>query len=83
MTCQAVQANQFLALSRWFPPQNLSYLLASHADPDIIAALDRWLSSTRAKLAISRIRERFAPHFTEAGKTEDRVIGGRIQVGGW
>jgi flavorubredoxin len=76
----------FLALSRWFPPQNLSYLLASHADPDIIAALDRWLSSTRAKLVISRIWERFAPHFTKAGKTEDRVIGvpdagGRLALG--
>ena len=76
----------FLALSRWFPPQNLSCLLASHADPDIIAALDRWLSSTRAKLVISRIWERFAPHFTKAGKTEHRVIGvpdagGRLALG--
>jgi flavorubredoxin len=76
----------FLALSRWFPPQNLSYLLASHADPDIIAALDRWLSSTKAQLVISRIWERFAPHFTKAGKTENRVIGvpdagGRLPLG--
>ena len=65
----------FMALSRWFPAQNLSYLLASHADPDIIASLDRWMTSTRAKLVISRIWERFAPHFTKAGKTEDRVVG--------
>lgn len=76
----------FLALSRWFPAQNLSYLLASHADPDIIASLDRWLTSTRAKLVISRIWERFAPHFTKQGKTEDRVIGvpdagGRLPLG--
>jgi flavorubredoxin len=76
----------FLALSQWFPAQNLSYLLASHADPDIIASLDRWLTSTRAQLVISRIWERFVPHFTKAGKTEDRVIGvpdagGRLPLG--
>lgn len=65
----------FLSLSAFFPPQNLSYLIASHADPDIIASLDRWMTSTQAKLVISRIWERFAPHFTKAGKTEDRVIG--------
>lgn len=65
----------FLALSRWFQPQSLSYLLASHADPDIIASLDRWLTSTRAQLVISRVWERFVPHFTKAGKTENRIIG--------
>jgi flavorubredoxin len=65
----------FLGMSRYFPPQNLSYLIASHADPDIIASLDRWLTTTRAQLVISRIWERFAPHFTKAGKTENRVIG--------
>ncbi len=76
----------FLTLSRFFPAQNLSYLIASHADPDIIASLDRWLTSTRAQLVISRIWERFAPHFTKVGKTEDRVIGvpdagGRLPLG--
>lgn len=76
----------FLGLSRFFPPQKLTYLLASHADPDIIASLDRWLTSTQATLVISRIWERFAPHFTKAGKTEDRVFGvpdagGRLPLG--
>jgi flavorubredoxin len=65
----------FVTISRFFPPQDLSYLIASHADPDIIASLDRWMTSTQAKLVISRIWERFAPHFTKAGKTEGRVIG--------
>lgn len=65
----------FLGMSRHFAPNKLSYILASHADPDIIASLDRWMTSTPAKLVISRIWERFAPHFTKAGKTEDRVIG--------
>lgn len=76
----------FLSVSRYFSPQRLAYLLASHADPDIIASLDRWMTSTSAKLVISRIWERFAPHFTKVGKTEDRVIGvpdagGRLKLG--
>ena len=76
----------FITLSRFFPAQSLSYVVASHADPDIIASLDRWMSSTRAKLVISRIWERFAPHFTKVGKTEGRVIGvpdagGQLQLG--
>lgn len=65
----------FLGLSRFFPAQKLSYLLASHADPDIIGALDRWLTATQAQLVISRVWERFAPHFTKAGKTEGRIVG--------
>lgn len=64
-----------LTSSRFFPPQQLSYLIASHADPDIIASLDRWLTSTPARLVISRVWERFVPHFTKTGKTQGRVIG--------
>ena len=76
----------YMSLSNWFTPQKLSYLVASHADPDIIASLDRWLTSTQARLVISTIWERFAPHFTKAGKTEGRVIGvpdagGRLPLG--
>jgi flavorubredoxin len=75
-----------MALSRHFTPQHLQYILASHADPDIIASLDRWLTTTPAKLVISRIWERFAPHFTKAGKTANRVVGvpdmgGRLPLG--
>jgi flavorubredoxin len=65
----------FLGMSKYFAPQKLSYLIASHADPDIIGALDRWLTATQAQLLISRVWERFAPHFTKAGKTEGRIIG--------
>ena len=64
-----------MTTSRYFTPQKLSYLIASHADPDIIAGLDRWLTSTSAKLVISSIWERFAPHFTKVGKTTGRIIG--------
>lgn len=65
----------FLTMSRHFAPQKLAYLLASHADPDIIASLDRWLTSTHAHLVISRVWERFVPHFAKLGKTDARVIG--------
>ena len=76
----------FLGMTRHFSPQKLSYIIASHADPDIIASLDRWMSSTQAMLVISCVWERFAPHFTKVGKTDNRVIGvpdsgGRLPLG--
>ncbi|MGD9551027.1 MAG: MBL fold metallo-hydrolase, partial [Burkholderiaceae bacterium] len=40
----------FMGMTRHFPPHKLSYLIASHADPDIIASLDRWMTSTKASL---------------------------------
>ena len=76
----------FMGMSRHFAPQKLSYIIASHADPDIIASLDRWLTSTSAQLVISRVWERFVPHFTKVGKTEGRMIavpdsGGHLPLG--
>ena len=76
----------FLGMTRHFSPQKLSYLIASHADPDIIASLDRWMTSTQAKLVISKLWARFAPHFCKIGKTDDRIIGvsdegGRLRFG--
>jgi len=76
----------YLGMTRHFQPQRLSYVIASHADPDIIASLDRWLSSTSADLVISRVWERFVPHFAKSGKTLERVVavpdaGGRLRLG--
>ena len=76
----------FASMAPYFAPQRLSYLLASHADPDIIASLDQWMTSTRAALVISRIWERFAPHFTKVGQTQNRIIavpdeGARLPLG--
>lgn len=65
----------FLAVGREVGMPKLRYLLASHADPDIIASLDRWLTSTQAQVVVSRIWERFVPHFCKIGKTQDRVLG--------
>lgn len=65
----------YLGMSQHFAPNKLSAIVASHADPDIIASLDRWMTGTSAPLYISRLWERFAPHFCKPGKTEGRVIG--------
>jgi flavorubredoxin len=65
----------YVGLTKHFPPHQLEAILASHADPDIIASLDRWMTSSPAKVYISRLWERFAPHFCKPGKTEDRIIG--------
>lgn len=66
----------YLAMTRHFKPHQLSAILASHADPDIIASLDRWMTATNsARIYISSIWERFVPHFCKAGKTTGRVVG--------
>ncbi|MEN9866248.1 MAG: hypothetical protein RL748_1838, partial [Pseudomonadota bacterium] len=64
----------FTAMARHFPPKQLKYVFASHADPDIIASLPRWLSNSETHLLISRIWSRFVPHFCPQGKTEGRII---------
>ena len=65
----------YLGMSQHFPPHKLAAILASHADPDIIASLDRWMTATSATVYISRIWERFAPHFCKPGKTLGRIVG--------
>jgi len=76
----------YLAMTRHFAPSALSAILASHADPDIIAALDRWTTATPAKIYISTVWERFVPHFCKPGKTTGRIVGipdhgQRIRIG--
>lgn len=75
-----------LTMRKYMAPQHLDYIIASHADPDIIASLDRWMTSTSAKLLISQLWARFAPHFCKVGKTEDRITaipdeGGILKLG--
>jgi len=65
----------YLSMTRHFTPHRLSAIIASHADPDIIASLDRWTTATSAPIYISRVWERFIPHFCKPGKTAGRVIG--------
>ena len=76
----------YLGLQKQFAPHRLQSILASHADPDIIASLDRWMTATEAPVYISRLWERFAPHFCKPGKTLGRVVGlpdagERLQLG--
>ena len=76
----------FMALSKFVPARQLDMILASHADPDIVASLNKWLVGTDAKLYISQVWARFVPHFCSVGNTEGRVIGisdpgGRIALG--
>ncbi len=75
-----------LTMRKYIAPNQLNYIVASHADPDIIASLDRWMTATQAKLVISNLWERFAPHFCKIGKTDNRIIGvpdegGRLRFG--
>ncbi|MEY4416529.1 MAG: hypothetical protein RIQ53_3822 [Pseudomonadota bacterium] len=65
----------YMALVRHCPARQLSAIIASHADPDIIASLDRWTTATSAPIYISTVWERFIPHFCKPGKTGGRIIG--------
>ncbi len=65
----------YLAMTHHFAPSKLSAIVASHADPDIVASLDRWTTATQAKIYISTVWERFIPHFCKPGKTTGRVVG--------
>lgn len=64
----------FITMNKYFPPKQLKYVFASHADPDIIASLPRWISGSETRLLISSIWSRFVPHFCPQGKTEGRII---------
>ncbi len=53
-----------IAVSRIINVKSLEYILASHQDPDIIAALDRWLLNTNATVVVSQLWSRFLPHLS-------------------
>ena len=70
-----------LELSKHIPVQDLTYIFASHQDPDILASLDKWLLHTRAKVICSKLWARFLPHLTanylainHGISTYDRII---------
>lgn len=78
--------NLWVTLSRSMSPTGLKYVLASHADPDIVASLNKWLVGTTASLVISRIWDRFVPHLCGVGNTVGRIIsvpdeGGILRLG--
>ncbi|TXH77923.1 MAG: FprA family A-type flavoprotein [Lysobacteraceae bacterium] len=61
----------WLAVTPFVRLQQIVWILASHQDPDIIGAVDRWLTNTPARVACSRLWGRFVPHSVshyQAGK---------------
>lgn len=80
-----------LAMSAYVQPRNLTWILASHQDPDIIGAVDRWLLYTSATVVCSKLWGRFVPHSVphyQQGRqgNGDRYMllpdeGGRIPLG--
>jgi len=64
-----------MGMQRYFPSRNLDFILASHADPDIIASLNKWMIATHCKVLISKLWTRFLPHFTSGKDYTARIIG--------
>jgi flavorubredoxin len=65
----------FIGIQKHFPAKDLDFILASHADPDIIASLGKWLAASRCKVLISDLWTRFMPHFTSGGDMSSRIVG--------
>ena len=63
----------FLQRMRHFPQTKVEYILASHADPDVVASLNRWLVQTECKLVIPSLWSRFVPHFCTQNQP-DRLV---------
>ena len=64
-----------MEMRNYFPPKNLEYILASHADPDIIASVNKWMIHSDCQVLISKLWARFVPHFCIAGNIEGRIQG--------
>lgn len=64
-----------MAMAPYFPFKKLKYIFASHQDPDIVASLNKWLLATDCVLYVSRLWERFVPHFCTVNRTEGRIQG--------
>lgn len=64
-----------MAMQRFFPSRDLDYIFATHADPDIIASLNKWMVATHCKVMISRLWTRFVPHFTTGKDYTHRILG--------
>lgn len=64
----------------------LKYILLSHQDPDIVAAVNGWLMTTDAVAYVSKLWVRFVPHFGLDRLVHDRLLpipdeGMRIKLG--
>lgn len=64
-----------VSMNKYFPFKRLKYIFASHQDPDIVASLNKWLMATDCTLYVSRLWERFVPHFCTLNRSEGRIVG--------
>ncbi len=66
-----------LAVGRYVPLKSLTWIFASHQDPDVIGSADRWLMYTDATIACSQLWGRFVPHsvphYVDTGR-KDRYL---------
>lgn len=64
-----------LEMTHHFQPKDLDYILASHADPDIVASLNKWLMNTQCNVLISSLWVKFLPHFCNISEDQGRIMG--------
>lgn len=64
-----------MAMQKYIAPKELDYILASHADPDIIASVNKWFVVSHCKVMISTLWARFVPHFTTGRDVSGRIVG--------
>lgn len=69
--------NILMARQQYWLSKSLDFILASHADPDIIASLSKWFVQSDCKLVISRVWARFAPHFCSK---KDQALGRIVPI---
>lgn len=76
----------YMCRHKYFPKASIDYVAASHADPDIVASLNKWLVQTQCKIIVPQLWMRFVPHFCTTEVPPERVIpipdtGMTIQLG--
>lgn len=64
-----------VTMQKYFPSKHLDYVLASHADPDIIGSINKWFVASDCRVAISQLWTRFVPHLTTGRDLAGRVLG--------
>ena len=64
-----------MSMQRYVPSRDLDFILASHADPDIIASVNKWFVTSHCKVMISQLWTRFVPHFTTGRDISGRIVG--------
>ena len=71
-----------LALGNYVSPHEITMVLCSHQDPDIIGSVDKWLLYSQARIVCSRLWGRFVPHVVpgymkNSGKDRYLLVGDR------